>query len=160
MPPEEVGVVLEVDGVPVEFSRYRFGYVPRRVAAMMRELLKKEYVNAQCDNPEYKDRMTCSKMVYIPKRKYLIAVSNIKSPVEIKDNGCRLVALNYEATPEEDFRKVIDRLERLQEIHTYSGVVPLIIRLEDPRGNQCFPDLILSFRDVVIEFIRQDPSKI
>jgi len=113
MPPEEVGFVLEIDGVPVEFTRFHFEHMPRAIATMQSELLKKDYIHAQCDNPEYKNRMTCSKIVYIPKRNYLISVSNIRSLIEIKDNNGKLIARDYDAIPDEEFQKVIQQLQRL-----------------------------------------------
>jgi hypothetical protein len=113
MPSEEIGLVLEIDGVTVEFTRFRFEYVPQAIAAMQTELLKKDNINAQCDNPEYKNRMTFSKIVYIPKRNFLITVSNIKSLIEIRDNTGKLIARDYEAIPEEEFQEVVHKLEQI-----------------------------------------------
>ena len=113
MPAEEVGLVFEVDGVPVEFTRFSFPYIPSAVAAMMTNLVQKDYVNAQCDKPEYSKRMTCSKIVYIPKKNFLITASNIKNLVEVRDGGGKLIARDYEEIPEEKFREVVESLKNM-----------------------------------------------
>jgi hypothetical protein len=73
---------------------------------MQTELLKKDFIHSQCDKPEYKNRMTCSKILYILKRDYLITVSNIMSLIEIKDNSGNMVARDYGAIPEEKFQRL------------------------------------------------------
>ncbi len=113
MPPEEVGFILNVDGVPIELTRYPSEGMPVAVALMMDELLKKDFIHAQCDDPRYEYRMTCSRVVYLPKKNYLIAVSNIDHLTEIYDDNGRRVARDYEPIPEERFQKVLTRLKSL-----------------------------------------------
>ena len=113
MPEEEIGFVLEVDGVPIEISRFRAEGMPFAVAMMMRELLKKDFGHAQCNNQEYVNRMTCSQIVYIPKKNYLITVSNIKDLIEIYDDSGKRVARDYEPISEREFQRVVQKLESL-----------------------------------------------
>lgn len=113
MPEEEIGFVLEVDGVLIEISRFPVERMPVAVAAMMTALKQKDLIRAQCGQAEYANRMTCSEIIYIPKRNHLIAVSNIKDLIEIYDDSGKRVARDYEPVPESNFQKVIKQLERL-----------------------------------------------
>ena len=57
--------------------------------------------------------MTCSKIVYIPKKNFLITASNIKNLVEVRDGGGKLIARDYEEIPEEKFREVVESLKNM-----------------------------------------------
>lgn len=113
MPEEEIGLLFDLDGVLVEMTRFRSAIIAKRVALLQTELLKKDLEHAQCDNPEYENRMTCSKMVYIHKRNFLFTVSDIKELIDIYDDNGRRIARDYEAVPTDKFNKVIETLRAL-----------------------------------------------
>jgi hypothetical protein len=57
--------------------------------------------------------MTCSKIVYLPQRNFLITVSNIRNLVDIRDSSGKLLARDYEEVPDEKFTEVVDALRRM-----------------------------------------------
>ncbi len=113
MPGEEKGIVLLVDGLTVEVTRFPHPGFAQAVARMQSGLQKMDFSSGQCDDPRYKKRMTCSRLEYIPRKNFLIAVSNIKKLVEIRDVDGSLLARDYEPMPEEKFTLVVTILRKL-----------------------------------------------
>lgn len=113
MPEEEKGMLLEADGVTIEVTRFRHPLLTKRLAILHTRLSEKDRMNANCDNPEYINRMTCANLVYIPKKNFLIIVSDIKDTVDIINEKGKRIARDYEAVSEERLQEVIDKIKNL-----------------------------------------------
>jgi hypothetical protein len=106
------GLMVEVNGVTVEITKFRVPYLARAAAEAQNSLIEKSS-RLKCRAPENARLASCSKVYNLASRNFLFVVTDIQKLVEVRDPKGKVVALNYNPVPKQTLDLVVRSLSSL-----------------------------------------------